>query len=117
MNQREKLKDIRSRFRFLRQQDDAVVDKGEVLNGKAISLPKPEYPSAARANRIAGIVVIKVTIDEKGNVVEAEDMCAAHPTLAAAAVQAAYKAQFTPTLLSGSPVKVSGVITYRFVAQ
>jgi TonB family protein len=117
MNQWEKVKDIRSRFSFLRQKDDAVVDKGEVLNGKAISLPKPEYPSMARANRISGLVVIKVTIDEKGKVIEAKDMCAAHPALIDGAVQAALKAQFTPTLLSGAPVKVTGVITYRFVAQ
>jgi hypothetical protein len=29
-------------------------------------------------------------------------------------VQAAYQARFTPTLLSGKPVKVSGTITYNF---
>ncbi|WP_352431480.1 energy transducer TonB [Pyrinomonas sp.] len=34
-----------------------------------------------------------------------------------AAVAAARQARFTPTLLSGQPVKVSGVITYNFVYE
>jgi len=39
-----------------------------------------------------------------------------HPLLRAAAVAAARGARFSPTKLSGQPVKVSGVITYNFVA-
>jgi hypothetical protein len=35
--------------------------------------------------------------------------------LRAAAASAARGAKFSPTLLSGQPVKVSGVITYNFV--
>jgi len=38
-----------------------------------------------------------------------------HPLLRGAAEQAARGARFSPTLLSGQPVKVSGVITYNFV--
>jgi TonB family protein len=41
----------------------------------------------------------------------------ADPILAEAAREAALKARFTPTLLSGKPVKVEGVITYNFVAS
>jgi hypothetical protein len=33
------------------------------------------------------------------------------------AVEAASQAKFTPTLLSGQPVKVGGLITYNFVLQ
>jgi hypothetical protein len=33
------------------------------------------------------------------------------------AVEAASQAKFTPTLLSGEPVKVGGIITYNFVLQ
>ncbi len=117
MNQMEKVKDIRNQFSFLRAQDAAIVDKGEILNGKAISLPKPVYPGAARASRAAGIVVIKVIIDETGKVIDVEDMCGAHPFLIDASKEAALKARFTPTLLSGVPVKVTGVITYNFVAR
>ena len=41
---------------------------GGVLNGKAISLPKPAYPPIARQAHAAGTVVVQVTIDENGNV-------------------------------------------------
>jgi hypothetical protein len=37
--------------------------------------------------------------------------------LQAAAVAAARASKFTPTKLSGQPVKVNGVIIYNFVAQ
>lgn len=87
---------------------------GGVLNGKATSLPKPPYPPAARAVRAAGAVTVQVLIDESGNVVSASAV-SGHPLLRAAAVQAARNARFSPTQLSGQPVKVSGVITYNFV--
>ena len=87
---------------------------GGVLNGKAISLPKPAYPPAARAVRAGGSVSVQVLIDEQGRVVSASAV-GGHPLLQQAAVAAARGARFSPTLLSGQPVKVSGVITYNFV--
>lgn len=90
------------------------VVSGGVLNGKAISLPLPEYPPAARAVRASGACSIQVLIDEDGNVTSANAV-SGHPLLRAAAEAAAREAKFPPTLLSGQPVKVSGVITYNFV--
>jgi protein TonB len=87
---------------------------GGVLNGKAISLPKPTYPAAARAVRASGAVQVQVLIDETGKVVSAS-AAGGHPLLQQAAVAAARGARFSPTLLSGQPVKVSGIITYNFV--
>lgn len=89
---------------------------GGVLNGKAISLPKPSYPPIARAAHASGTVVVQVLIDENGNVVSASAV-SGHPLLQAAAVGAARQARFSPTKLSGQPVKVTGVIQYNFVAQ
>ena len=89
---------------------------GGVLNGKAISLPKPPYPAIAKAARASGTVTVQVTIDESGKVISARAV-GGHPLLQQAAVQAAYGARFSPTQLSGQPVKVTGVITYNFVAQ
>ena len=89
---------------------------GGVLNGKAISLPKPAYPPIARAAHAAGTVVVQVLIDENGNVVSAHAV-SGHPLLQAAAVGAARQAKFSPTKLSGQPVKVTGVIQYNFVSQ
>jgi protein TonB len=89
---------------------------GGVLNGKAISLPKPAYPPIAKAAHAAGTVVVQVLIDENGNVVSAHAV-SGHPLLQGAAVGAARQAKFSPTKLSGQPVKVTGVIQYNFVAQ
>ena len=87
---------------------------GGVLNGKAISLPQPPYPPAARAVHASGAVNVQVTIDEKGNVTSASAV-SGHPLLRAAATAAARQARFAPTKLSGTPVKVTGVIVYNFV--
>ena len=89
---------------------------GGVLNGKAISLPKPAYPPIARSAHASGTVVVQVTIDENGNVISAHAV-SGHPLLQAVSVAAARGARFSPTKLSGQPVKVTGVITYNFVAQ
>lgn len=85
-----------------------------VLNGKALSLPRPPYPPIARAAGASGTVVVRVLIDEDGRVLEAEAV-SGHPLLRQAAQQAALAARFSPTQLSGQPVKVTGVITYDFV--
>lgn len=103
---------------------------GGVLNGKATNLPKPEYPEGAKAAGIVGNVRIAVEIDEAGNVVAAElakdstkvynsdgtteEVEAPDPILVDAALQAALHAKFSPTMLSGSPVRVTGVIVYNF---
>ncbi|CAN5793550.1 hypothetical protein BH20ACI4_BH20ACI4_10810 [soil metagenome] len=89
------------------------ISKG-VVNGSAVSLPIPPYPAAARAVRASGAVNVQVLIDENGNVVSASAV-SGHPLLRQAAAQAARSAKFRPTLLSGQPVKVNGVIVYNFV--
>jgi TonB family protein len=89
---------------------------GGVVNGKAISLPRPTYPAAAKAVRAEGTVSVQVVIDEDGNVTSAT-ATSGHPLLRAAAEQAARSAKFNPTVLSGQKVKVLGIVTYNFVAQ
>ena len=89
---------------------------GGVLNGKAISLPKPAYPPIAKQAHASGTVVVQVVVDEKGNVVSARPV-SGHPLLQAAAVSAARGAKFSPTKLNGKPVRVTGVITYNFTEE
>lgn len=88
---------------------------GGVLNGKAISLPKPAYPAIARAARASGTVNVQVTVDENGNVINARPV-SGHPLLQASATSAARQAKFSPTIIGGQRVKVTGVITFNFVA-
>ena len=86
---------------------------GGVLNSKTTSLPKPAYPPAALVARANGVVNVQVLIDEQGNVVSASAV-AGPPLLRAAAVQAARSAKFAPALLSRQPVKVLGILVYKF---
>lgn len=90
------------------------VRSGGVVNGRAISLPKPAYPMTVTLPRPAGIVNVRVLIDTEGKVIEAKATCG-HPELAKVSISAAVRSRFSPTLLDGKPVKVSGIITYNFV--
>jgi len=85
-----------------------------VCNNTAISLPKPEYPKAARAVNASGAVTVRILIDEKG-IVESAKAVSGHPLLWAESVKVALKAKFKPLLLSGNAVKVYGEIVYNFV--
>ncbi|HTH51886.1 MAG TPA: TonB family protein [Pyrinomonadaceae bacterium] len=92
----------------------SAIKSGGVLNGKAIDLPKPTYSAAAKAVHAGGTVTVQVMLDESGRVVSASAL-GGHVLLRAAALDAARRARFSPTLLSGVPVKVTGVIVYNFV--
>lgn len=110
--------EIKTRAREIigKQYDSARAQsiEGGVLNGKAISKPSPGYPPDAKALRVAGTVVVHVLVDETGRVLQACAM-SGPPLLRAASERAAYAARFTPTLLGGKPVKVTGVISYNYV--
>jgi hypothetical protein len=83
---------------------------GGMLNGKAIYLPVPEAP-AGDAN---GVVIVAILVDEQGSVVDARAVSGPQH-LQPAAVAAARLARFSPTLLMGEPVRVSGTLSYNFV--
>ena len=88
---------------------------GGILNSKALELPSPIYPPEALKVRASGQVQVKVLVDETGRVMTA-DAIFGPPTLRLAAIDAARKARFEPLVIGGSAVKVSGIITYDFVA-
>lgn len=83
---------------------------GGMLNSKAIYLPVPEVPPG----EATGVVLVAVVVDEQGAVIEARAVSGPQ-NLHAAAVNAARLARFSPTLLLGEPVRVSGTLSYSFV--
>ena len=89
---------------------------GGVLNGRAVNLVQPPYPAIARSAHACGSVSVQILIDENGSVTSAHAV-SGHPLLQAAATSAARGSRFTPTKLSGQPVKVSGIIVYNFTCQ
>lgn len=112
------------RERFFKKYDEMVEKaplgkqsnsiEGGVLNGKARMLAKPTYPSEARAAGASGTVIVQALIDESGKIVFA---CAISgpKELYRASEMSAYQSKFSPTILSGRPVRVTGVITYNYV--
>ncbi len=91
--------------------------QGGVLTGRAVYMVQPAYPLEAKRARAQGTVVVHVTVDESGRVVGAEAISNSNPYLKDAAVAAARKWRFTPTLLIGAPVKVTGTISFVFNIQ
>jgi protein TonB len=87
-----------------------------VISSKIITKPAPPYPALAKQARIQGAVTVEILINEQGRVVSAQ-ATSGHPLLRAAAQASAYQARFSPTSISGQPVKVAGVITYNFILQ
>lgn len=96
-------------YKYIDEQQSLVI-----LNGKAISIPAPTYPTVARAAQASGVVQVWVIVDEKGEVVSATAVTG-HPLLRQVATEAAYHARFTPTTANGKPVKINGLITYNFI--
>lgn len=87
---------------------------GGVVNGKAISLPKPRFPAEGKAARAAGIVSVQILISEEGKVLNAQAVSGS-PYFHAVSREAACNARFAATRLGGKPVKVKGLITYNFI--
>ncbi len=95
------------------QQTTPKTISGGILNNKAIELPQPVYPAAARAVGATGAVTVAVTVDEQGNVISANAV-SGHTLLRSTSETAARLAKFNPTYLSGKPVKVIGTLVYEF---
>lgn len=91
----------------------SAANSPSIVNGRAISLPQPVYPPAAKAALASGAVNVQIIVDEEGKVISARAV-SGHPLLRQAAEEAALRARFTPTRVDGKPVKVNGTIAYNF---
>lgn len=89
-----------------------LLPNGGLLNGKALKLARPRYPMGAVGPRI-GTVTVEITIDEKGDVIEAKAVTGVG-AFRTEAVTAAKKSKFPPTLVCGQPIRITGTIFYNF---
>jgi|SRR5262245_980981 len=92
----------------------AVSKSGIALEQEAIKKVEPVFPPIAKAARASGGVKVEVTIDKAGKVISAR-VLSGHPLLRDAALTAARQWEFKPTMVSGKPAKVSGILTFNFV--
>lgn len=79
-----------------------------VLNSRAVRLPVPAYPAAARQMRAAGEVRVRVAVDERGNVISARAV-SGHPLLRSSAESAARQSKIRP-----NGENTSGELVYNF---
>lgn len=98
-----------------KSQNPKAPDEGGLLNGAAISRPEPNYPAKAKNRGITGTVLVYVKMDENGKVYSVKP-CGGQPVLRRAVIEAAYKARFHPTTMSGKPIKIDGLLAYFFLS-
>ncbi len=85
-------------------------------DSKGLEIIKQEhaaYPIAAREKGIQGQVLVRVAVDENGDVVDAE-VVSGDPMLTGSALDAAKKFKFKPYIRNGVPVKVDTRLTFNF---
>ena len=84
-----------------------------VVQGNAISQPKPLYPQMARMARVQGAVVLQAVISKSG-AIENLRVVSGHPMLQQSALDAVRQWRYRPYLLNGEPVEVETQITVNF---
>lgn len=91
-----------------------VLDLVSDVSREAGTKSDTKIKSTPSDEKIFGNVTVKVLIDEDGNVVSASRIDG-DKKLAERAIRMVRQAKFSPTLISGFPVKVTGSMVYNFV--
>jgi TonB family protein len=94
------------------RQGSGLISVGSLV-GKAKQRISPTYPPLARTARITGIVIVYLIVNEKGEV-ETVTRADGPPQLQQAAMDAARRWKFNPTIIDGQPVRVSGFLSFNF---
>ena len=77
----------------------------------------PKYPLEMKRQGTMGVVVVKCTIDEQGNVVEPEVEKSTNEGFNTAAVEAVKKWKFKPAMQNGAAVAKRVSIPIKFVSE
>lgn len=77
----------------------------------------PEYPDELRREGVSGLVMVKCSIDQQGNVVETEVEKSSNPAFEKPAVAAVKKWKFKPAKQDGNPVAIKVSIPIKFVFE
>ncbi len=84
---------------------------GDIQAPKLLNKMQPVYPTAVKAARIEGTVILHAIIGMEGNPLSLRVMNSqVDPELARAAVEAVSKWRYRPTLLNGDPIEVDTTI-------
>jgi TonB family protein len=86
---------------------------GNVKEPRLVSRAMPEYPLVAKEAGIQGDVIMKTTIDAKGNVVNVQ-VVSGPQMLRGPAVAALRRWRYEPSTLNGQPIAVQMLVTIKF---
>lgn len=86
---------------------------GNIRESLLIRKVIPEYPELAKRARIEDSVLLLATVDEEGNVALI-NVQKGHPLLNQAAIDAVKQWKYTPTVLNGQPVPITGTVVVQF---
>ncbi len=75
---------------------------------------QPVYPPPLEEEGIEGRAIVRMRIDTRGSVSEAQVLSATHPLFARSAVRAINQYRFTPAKQNGQPVESDFTQTFRF---
>ncbi len=95
------------------QQEGPVKIGGKVREPRLLSRVMPEYPVVAKQAGIQGDVVVKTTIDPKGNVVNVQAV-SGPVMLRGPALTALRRWKYEPSTLNGQPIAVEMMVTIKF---
>jgi protein TonB len=77
----------------------------------------PEYPRELKAQNVSGLVMVKCTIDEQGNVGEVAVVKSSNEKFDQFATDALKKWKFKPARQDGTPISVQVTIPIKFVVD
>jgi protein TonB len=77
----------------------------------------PTYPDELRREGVSGLVMVKCTIDENGNVTEPTVEKSSNAAFEAPAIAALKKWKFKPAKQDGAPVTIKVSIPIKFVFE
>ncbi len=98
------------------QPEGPVKVGGNVREPRLISRVMPEYPLVAKQANIQGDVVVKTTIDQKGNVQDMK-IVSGPAMLRGPALAALRRWRYEPSTLNGQPISVQMLVTIKFSAN
>lgn len=87
-----------------------------IMNSRASSLARPNYPPMAKQMGASGQVVVQISVDENGNVLSARAI-SGHSLLRSSAESAARQSRFNPVKVEDRPVRANGTVVYNFINQ
>ncbi|MGH9337692.1 MAG: energy transducer TonB, partial [Vicinamibacteria bacterium] len=96
--------------------DEPLPVGGSISRPRRTRFVEPRYPEEARALGLQSVVILELTLDTTGEVLEVRPLRGA-PELIPAAVEAARQWAFEPTFVDGRAVKIRFAETVLFVLR